>query len=43
MAGKTKKTNMYLFTETTYVKEKELNKLHKHLEKAEKIGKDTIS
>ena len=42
MAGKTKKVNMYFFTETTYPKEKELNKRQKHIKKAEKIGKDAI-
>ena len=42
MAGKTKRTNMYFFTETTYIKEKELNKVQKHIKKAERIGKDTI-
>lgn len=41
MAGKTKRSNMYFFTETTYVKEKELNKLQEHIRKAERIGRDT--
>lgn len=41
MAGKTERTNMYFFTETAYVKEKELNNEEKHMKRAEKIGKDT--
>lgn len=40
LAGKTKTAKMYFFTETTYVKEKELNKLQSHIEKAEEIGQD---
>lgn len=42
MAGKTKRTNMYFFTETTHIKEKELKKEEKHIRKAERIGKNTI-
>lgn len=41
MAGKTERTNMYFFTETAYVKEKELNNEEKHMKRAEKIGKET--
>ena len=41
MAGKTERTNMYFFTETAYVKEKELNNEEKHIKRAEKIGKET--
>ncbi|MBE6485268.1 MAG: hypothetical protein E7Z85_00305 [Methanosphaera stadtmanae] len=42
MAGKTKRTNLYFFTETTFLKEKELNKLQNHIKKAKNIGKKTI-
>lgn len=43
LAGKTKETGMYFFTETTYMKEKELNKLKEHIKKAEEIGQEVIS
>lgn len=38
LAGKTKEAKMYFFTETTYMKEKKLNKVEEHIKKAEKIG-----
>ena len=40
LAGKTKTTQMYFFTQTTYVKEKELKKRGEHIKKAEKIGQE---
>lgn len=40
MAGKTKTSSMYFFTETTYSKEKKLNKRQKHIKRAEEIGRD---
>lgn len=42
MAGKTEKTKMYLFDETTYHKELILKNRENYRLKAEKIGKNTI-
>ena len=42
MAGKTLKTSMYFFSETTYEKELEFNNRERYYKKAEKIGRDTI-
>ncbi|WP_462315423.1 NAD(P)H-dependent oxidoreductase [Methanobrevibacter sp.] len=41
MAGKTKKTNIYIFDETTHHKELMLNNREKYRLKSEKIGKNT--
>ncbi|WP_067039798.1 NAD(P)H-dependent oxidoreductase [Methanobrevibacter sp. YE315] len=41
MAGKTKKTNIHIFDETTYHKELILNNRENYKLKAEKIGKNT--
>ncbi len=41
MAGKTKKTNIYIFDETTYHKERILNNRENYKLKSEKIGKNT--
>lgn len=41
MAGKTKKTNIYIFDETTYHKELILNNRENYKLKSEKIGKNT--
>lgn len=43
MAGKTRKTNIYLFDETTYHKELILNNRENYKLKSEKIGKNTIN
>ena len=42
MAGKTEKTNMYIFDETTYHKELILKNRKNYALKAKKIGKNTI-
>ena len=42
MAGKTEKTNMYIFDETTYHKELILKNRKNYSLKARKIGKNTI-
>ena len=42
MAGKTEKTNMHIFDETTYHKELILNNRKNYALKAKKIGKNTI-
>lgn len=42
MAGKTLKSNMYFFTETTYHKEKIQNNKKRYVDLAQKIGRRTI-
>lgn len=42
LAGKTEKSRLYFFTETTFKKEKELNNRQKYVKYAQKIGRNTI-